>query len=417
MTAPQYGMPMVGTPIGLPGPPHIPMGIPAGLQAHSIKNMTKSHIPAPVKHFRMNVKQEPGFNYPDPPHGVHITETTVAPKFWFKQPQASKYRNSPGEVASSATVPRASSVRSTRKAAGQPGMGYQARSAGPVQGHAGPQGQLNHDGALPRKGRSSTGGTACSVPPCGACRTSRSESISQRAFFRRPRYRTSMTMVPSLRSPAAGRMRVAGMVWMATVLAAALAVADEPPVHYLHAGAMPPGAIGGLQLQRGGPLPGYFQPVEIMAPEGAMISLADGAGFLRPAPGPLGAGMLIGAVYRLKVTNIPNHEGLEVYPTIEVIDRLYPPIGQERRFPIPIEITQEEIEMALSGRFVTRVIYLEDPQYPLAGRRATRRTNLFRDLRRATIRSTWPIAWAGRWRFSAGRPAARRRRTRRHVFV
>ena len=174
-----------------------------------------------------------------------------------------------------------------------------------------------------------------------------------------------MTMVPSLRSPAPGRMRVAGMVWMATVLAAALAVADEPPVHFLHAGAMPPGAIGGLQLQRGGPLPGYFQPVEIMAPEGAMVSLADGADFMRPAPGPLGAGMLIGAVYRLKVTNIPNHEGLEVYPTIEVIDRLYPPIGQETRFPIPIQITQEEIEMALSGRFVTRVIYLEDPQNPL----------------------------------------------------
>ena len=67
MTAPQYGMPITGTPIGLPGPPHIPMGIPAGLQAHSIKNMTKSKIPGPVKHFRMNVKQEPGFSYPDPP--------------------------------------------------------------------------------------------------------------------------------------------------------------------------------------------------------------------------------------------------------------------------------------------------------------------------------------------------------------
>src|SRR4051794_20129056 len=32
ITAPQYGMPYVGTPIGLPGPPHIPLGIPAGLQ-------------------------------------------------------------------------------------------------------------------------------------------------------------------------------------------------------------------------------------------------------------------------------------------------------------------------------------------------------------------------------------------------
>ena len=30
--APQWGMPITGTPIGLPGPPHIPLGVPAGLQ-------------------------------------------------------------------------------------------------------------------------------------------------------------------------------------------------------------------------------------------------------------------------------------------------------------------------------------------------------------------------------------------------
>ena len=34
VTAPQYGMPMCGTPIGLPGPPHVPLGVPAGLQKH-----------------------------------------------------------------------------------------------------------------------------------------------------------------------------------------------------------------------------------------------------------------------------------------------------------------------------------------------------------------------------------------------
>ncbi len=102
MTAPQYGMPITGTPIGLPGPPHIPMGIPAGLQAHTIKNMTKSKIPGPVRHFRMNVKQEPGFSYPTPPDSVHITETTVTPKFWFKQPQASKYRNLGGQCTAGA---------------------------------------------------------------------------------------------------------------------------------------------------------------------------------------------------------------------------------------------------------------------------------------------------------------------------
>ncbi len=75
--------------------------------------------------------------------------------------------------------------------------------------------------------------------------------------------------------------------------------------------------------------------------------------------------MLIGAVYRLRISNIPSQAGLEVYPTIEVIDRLYPPVGQEFRFPIEIELTQEELEMALAGKFVTRVVYLEEPEAAL----------------------------------------------------
>ena len=34
VNGPQYGMPMCGTPIGLPGPPSVPLGVPAGLQKH-----------------------------------------------------------------------------------------------------------------------------------------------------------------------------------------------------------------------------------------------------------------------------------------------------------------------------------------------------------------------------------------------
>ena len=124
---------------------------------------------------------------------------------------------------------------------------------------------------------------------------------------------------------------------------------------------MPPGAIGSWQLQRGGPLPGYFQPVEIEAPRGASISLAAEGRFDAEASNPIQAGMLIAPVYRLRVTNIPLQEGFEVYPTLEIIDRTYPPEGQAGRFPIVVELTQDDLELALSGRFVTRVIYLEEP--------------------------------------------------------
>ncbi len=175
-----------------------------------------------------------------------------------------------------------------------------------------------------------------------------------------------MTMVHKLRgrrNPA----RVAGALVVAALAGTSPAClqAKDPPVHYNHAGVLSPGAIGTEQLQRGGPLPGYFQPVEIKAPPGASISTAEAGAFSEPQAGRLLAGMLIGSVYRLRVTGIPNLEGHEVYPTIEVIDRLYPPIGQEFRFPILIELAQDELEMALAGRFVTRVVYLEEPRTAL----------------------------------------------------
>lgn len=139
----------------------------------------------------------------------------------------------------------------------------------------------------------------------------------------------------------------------------------QPPVHYLYRGDMAPGVIGTAQLQHGGPRGGYFQPVEVRGPEGAHIALATENGFDTPRPGVVTAGMLIGHVYRLQVTGIPGNEGQEVYPTIEVIDRLYPPPGQATRHPIPIELTREELEFAIDGRYVTRVIYVEDPNYAL----------------------------------------------------
>ena len=36
---------MCGTPIGLPGPPSVPLGVPAGLQKHVIVNHTRVHLP------------------------------------------------------------------------------------------------------------------------------------------------------------------------------------------------------------------------------------------------------------------------------------------------------------------------------------------------------------------------------------
>lgn len=93
ITAPQYGMPYVGTPIGLPGPPHIPLGHPAGLQKHVMTNHTTIHMPPPTRKLDIHVRQKPGFSYPKPPSHVSITEHAHVPPVKFRQPFSDKHEH------------------------------------------------------------------------------------------------------------------------------------------------------------------------------------------------------------------------------------------------------------------------------------------------------------------------------------
>jgi hypothetical protein len=88
VTAPQYGHPYTGTPIGLPGPPHIPLGVPAGLQKHVIKNNTHVHLPEPPSNVRIAVRQQPGLSYPKPPNHVRVREQSIHPAPAFGLPRA-----------------------------------------------------------------------------------------------------------------------------------------------------------------------------------------------------------------------------------------------------------------------------------------------------------------------------------------
>jgi hypothetical protein len=170
------------------------------------------------------------------------------------------------------------------------------------------------------------------------------------------------------------RMRVEGILRWAVLVSVAIGLpanAQQRPVHWLNAGAMPPGAIGSLRLHRSGPLSGYFQPVQIRAPEGARIALAKEDGFSSSQYNELLVGLQIGRVYGFSVAGQVNNPEVEIFPTVELIDRLYPPPNLALRYPIPIELTLDELELAARGAFVTRVIYVEDPQQalPVAQRR------------------------------------------------
>ena len=113
------------------------------------------------------------------------------------------------------------------------------------------------------------------------------------------------------------------------------------------------------------PIRGYFQPVMIRTPEGTHLAGVTAGQFTERLATPLQAGLLVGCDYRLRVTGIPFHSGKELFPTLTLLARTYPPQGRELEFPITINLTLEDLEWALAGRYITKVIYLENPNAAL----------------------------------------------------
>lgn len=123
----------------------------------------------------------------------------------------------------------------------------------------------------------------------------------------------------------------------------------------------PPGLAGEWSVATRSSAQGYFQPMRVELPGEAQVTVYGGG--KEYAIGTAGqASLLVGAVYRLKISEMPDFPGAELYPTVELLDRLHPPVGRTQDFPIPISLSEQEIRFALEGRMVTKVIYLEQPE-------------------------------------------------------
>jgi hypothetical protein len=107
------------------------------------------------------------------------------------------------------------------------------------------------------------------------------------------------------------------------------------------------------------------------------VPVSEGPGYQGPdneaaaLQAPAVAGLCVGSVYRLKISDLRDFPGIDLYPTIELVDRLHPPRGREIEFAIPIMLTADEIAAALEGRLVTKVIYLEQPDRAIPVRSTT----------------------------------------------
>jgi len=137
-------------------------------------------------------------------------------------------------------------------------------------------------------------------------------------------------------------------------------------------GAIPPGAVAAVGALTGGPLcamPVQRSSVRFVGPSGMKISwygptpdgkTGFGAEYLT-APGRYN--FLQAAIYRLKLTDIPNRPGLDLYPTLEVV-----PVNNKTatflaHSSVPVNITEEDLNQVAAGNFVVKVIYLPDPQF------------------------------------------------------
>jgi hypothetical protein len=71
---PGWGQVSTGTPIGLQGPPHIPLGRQAGLMSHTMRNLSKYDVAPPTRHLLIDVQHQPGISLPPPVRHIQYTE-------------------------------------------------------------------------------------------------------------------------------------------------------------------------------------------------------------------------------------------------------------------------------------------------------------------------------------------------------
>ena len=107
----------------------------------------------------------------------------------------------------------------------------------------------------------------------------------------------------------------------------------------------------------------WLQPVRVELPTTGTVSVYSASPEpLKSDEAPSQFSVATGHLYRLRIAEMPEFPGVELFPSIEILDRLHPPEGLSESYPIPIVFEEEDLRAAVDGLLVTRVIYLERPQ-------------------------------------------------------
>lgn len=140
------------------------------------------------------------------------------------------------------------------------------------------------------------------------------------------------------------------------------------PYYHPFSQTTPPGVAGQWAGALGRADGHYFQPVQIRLPNGGKITVTQPQNRQKyDLNSPARLGCLVGPLYRFRISEIPDFPGVELYPSIELLDRLHPPAGLKLKYPLPVEITAADIQAAMNDRLVTKIIYLEQPDLAIPG--------------------------------------------------
>lgn len=158
---------------------------------------------------------------------------------------------------------------------------------------------------------------------------------------------------------------VISSVVLCGLLTAGIARAEKPRMHYPLDHRAPVGKVAHWNVLARPSIHAYPQPVRITVPGTAKVTFFDGSspsGVTVDAPGQT---MLpVGYAYRVRISDMSEYPGVELFPSVEVLDRLHPPANLVEEYPIPIELTADEIEAILDDRMVTKVVYMEKQDLP-----------------------------------------------------
>jgi hypothetical protein len=134
----------------------------------------------------------------------------------------------------------------------------------------------------------------------------------------------------------------------------------------------PPGAVAALGSLNGGGPPAFGvhrTEVRFVGPGGMKISWycpkPDGKpGFATQfLEAPARYNFLQSSISRLKLSDVPNRPGIDLYPTLEIVPCNPKTATFLAHSAVPISFTEEDFEQITAGNFVVKVIYLPDPQF------------------------------------------------------